>query len=183
MRPPRQYGAFMSNRAAGAVVVLLATVLLAGCGVMGASVESPAAAAPVVDVSVSRTAPSPSPTPTPTADADSCPARAGIGIYGWSEGDEEPIMSALWNGVELVDRGPREFATGTVARSAEGYISYTVASGDAPEAIAERLCTKVFSFENYFGYSPVLYAGDVIEVPDVLRPKLAVPWTEPPMQY
>lgn len=43
-----------------------------------------------------------------------------------------------------LDRGPREFATGTVIRSATGRpIAYKVASGDAELAIADRFCLSL----------------------------------------
>lgn len=42
---------------------------------------------------------------------------------------------------KIVDRGSRDFASGTVGLDDEGNIvSYTVASGDVPGAIGERLC-------------------------------------------
>lgn len=69
-------------------------------------------------------------TPTPAPDADSCDAT------GWTTPGMDQRAAR-----EVRDRGSRLLAEGTVGHDAEGRIvTYTVAAGDAPDAIGQRLC-------------------------------------------
>lgn len=70
--------------------------------------------------------------PTPTLDPDSCDAT------GWTvAGMDQRVVR------EVRDRGARSLAAGTVGRDVEGRIvTYTVAEGDAPDAIGQRLCIR-----------------------------------------
>jgi len=65
-----------------------------------------------------------------------CAAPAFIHI---GRQDGQPWQVSLFG--DLVDTGVREFATGTAGFTADGRIAtYTVAPGDAPEAIGDRFC-------------------------------------------
>ncbi|GAA3946942.1 hypothetical protein [Microbacterium soli] len=88
------------------------------------SAPPPAEAAEVV------TAPTPEVEPPP--DPDSCDA------LGWTTaGTDQRLVG------DVHDRGARALAAGAVGHDSEGRIvTYTVAAGDAPDAIGERLCIR-----------------------------------------
>lgn len=154
----------MSNRAAAATVALLAVLAasaLTGCTAPTPEfVETPAAVQPVAKPTPSGT---PAPTPTATAEVSRCNVLSMISLSGYSEGDEEPTYYATWNGVVPVDNGETDFARGTVTKTADGSIAtYTVAAGDAPSAIRERLCSDVYAAMTYNRLGSMLYPGDVL---------------------
>lgn len=105
--------------------LVLAAVTLVGCTADPASSTAVASPEPTQAVS------SPSPAPSET-EGVTCPHfLAKINFVN---------MTAKIDG-KLVDTGPREFATGTVNLDDDGTIvSYTVAPGDSPVAIGDRLC-------------------------------------------
>lgn len=174
----------MSNRTAmttAALVAALSTAALTGCTASQPVAETPAPAQHAETPRPSNASqPTPTPTPTQTRDPNACEKWSRISITGYSEGDEEPTYWAMWNGVELVDRGERPYATGKVTEGADGRLTYTVAAGDGEDGIRERLCMHVESFESYYGLGPVLYPGDVLKVPDGMEPNVAVPHTPKP---
>ena len=98
--------------------------------------------------------------------------RSKISLTGYSEGDEEPTYYATWNGVLPVDNGMTDFARGTVTKTADGTIAtYTVAAGDAPSAIRERLCSDVYAAMTYSRLGSMLYPGDVLTLgPGAMEP-------------
>ncbi|WP_102192209.1 hypothetical protein [Microbacterium aurantiacum] len=80
--------------------------------------------------------------PVPTAAAVDMPATAPDDACSNSARIHVGGMSAKVTGT-LVDRGARDLAAGVVGLDDEGnVVSYTVAPGDAPYAIAERLCIE-----------------------------------------
>lgn len=98
----------------------------------------------------------------PEGGPEGCEAPSWIYIGS----DDDGPMHAEILGAALVDRGSREFATGTVERNAQGQIAtYTVAAGDTEAAIGERLCivngTALGPLNHYAG-------GDAIQPGDVL---------------
>lgn len=163
----------MSNRTAAATVAFLAALVaaaLTGCTAPAPEgTETPAAVQPVVKPTPSGT---PVPTPTATAEVSRCDVLSKISLTGYSEGDEEPTYYATWNGVLPVDNGMTDFARGTVTKTADGSIAtYTVAAGDAPSAIRERLCSDVYAAMSYSRLGSMLYPGDVLTLgPGAMEP-------------
>ncbi|MGP6172046.1 hypothetical protein ACTU6V_12670 [Microbacterium sp. A204] len=137
--------------------LVLAAITLVGC----TSVAEPPAADPLTKPA--GQAPLPSATPTAAdVDADTCPhflARIHFGT-----------MRANISG-KLVDQGPREFATGTVGLDDDGNIvSYTVAPGDAPVAIGDRLCIDYAVGLPQLNHVRTIHPGQVLRLsldPDV----------------
>ncbi|MEV7608899.1 hypothetical protein AB0N61_05395 [Microbacterium sp. NPDC089320] len=175
----------MSNRSpavALAVVVALSVAGLAGCTAV--SPQGAETAAAVRPATQDQPTPSGTPTPVPTSDASGCEVLSIISIPGYSEGDEEPTFYATWNGVAPVDNGETEFARGTVTRTADGSIAtYTVAAGDAPAAIRERLCTDVYAAMTYNRLGALLYPGDVLTLgPGAMRPLAGEPFVMEPQR-
>lgn len=173
----------MSNRSpavALAVVVALSVAGLAGC--IAVSPQEAETAAAVRPATQDQPTPSGTPTPVPTSDASECTVLSIISIPGYSEGDEEPTFYATWNGVAPVDNGETEFARGTLTHTSDGLIStYTVAAGDAPSAVRERLCTDVYAAMSYSHLGSVLHPGDVLTLgPGAMEPLVTEPFvTEP----
>lgn len=164
--------------AAKALTAAILVIALTGCtSPTPETAETPTAVNPMPTPS---TTPTPSPTPTPSGRGwgEHCDGVASISITGYSEGDEEPELWAYWNGLELVDNGATDFARGTVTNTAGGRISYTVAAGDGPDAIGARLCADVGSLMNYSKLGPVLQPGDVLVIPDTMKPNTPEPWAE-----
>lgn len=173
----------MRNRTvAPALIAILSVIALTGCtSPTPESAETPVAVKPSAKPTPSAT-PTPSGTPSPTATGwwENCDGLASISITGRSEGDEEPKLWAQWNGLELTDNGATEFARGTVKNTAGGRISYTVAAGDGQHAIVTRLCADVGSLMNYSNLGPVLHPGDVLVIPDTMKPYTPEPWVDSP---
>ena len=170
----------MSARTVGAAVALLTAVLISGCTATAEPVQTEQPPQPVVTPSATPTE-QPAPAVTPTADADSCDGFSEIWIMGYSEGDEEATSSATWNGRYFVDRGASEFARGAVTTSGEGQVvAYTVAEGDAPYAIQDRLCMDINSYMTYHHLGFVLYPGDVLKVPVEMEPFHGEPFDPEP---
>lgn len=177
----------MSNRTAAATVALLAALAasaLTGCTAPTPDVvETPAAVLPVAKPTPSGT-PAPTPTPTATAEVSRCTVLSMISLSGYSEGDEEPTYYATWNGVAPVDNGETDLARGAVTKTADGSIAtYTVAAGDAPSAIRERLCTDVYAAMTYNRLGSLLYPGDVLTLgPGAMEPLATEPFIMEPQR-
>jgi hypothetical protein len=175
----------MSNRPAATAVALLAALCIAsltGCTAPAPeTVETPAAVLPVAKPTPSGT---PAPTPTATAEVSRCNVLSMISLSGYSEGDEEPTYYATWNGVVPVDNGETDLARGTVTKTADGSIAtYTVAAGDAPVAIRERLCTEVYAAMTYSRLGSMLYPGDVLTLgPGAMEPLATEPFILEPQR-
>lgn len=145
---------------------------------VGTPVAVKASPTPTVEPAAEST---PIASPTPKLDADGCAGKTAISVAGRSEGDEEPVYTATWNGIEVIDRGPREHAMGTVAKGPDGRLAYTVASGDGDIAISKRLCMNVYNMNSFYGFYPYLYPGDVLKVPDEMQPGVPVPYKPKPV--
>lgn len=115
-------------------------------------------------------APEPSPTATGEVDPDACESYATIN-FG---------LSSVRIAGTIVDRGEREFAAGTVQTDDDGTIvSYTVAPGDAPDAIGERLCIETFAGNlALMNHRRDIYADQVLRLPSEVVPW--VPYLNPP---
>lgn len=93
-------------------------------------------------------------------DSSGCIERSKLGLL---YGDGDDGHRVFWIGPELVDRGSRDTAAGTVARDSDGRIvSYTVADGDGEIAIGDRFCMEPQSFMEYSGLEWTLQPGDVL---------------------
>jgi hypothetical protein len=65
----------------------------------------------------------------------------------------------------MVDMGPRTFAAGEVTRDAKGrLLTYTVAPGDAREAIGDRFCTDYVTILMANDIYPTIHPGDVLRL-------------------
>lgn len=173
----------MSNRpTATALLAALSLAALSGCTAPMPEVAATTAA--VQPASVPTPSDTPAPTPTPPAEASRCTVLSMISIPGYSEGDEEPTFYATWNGVAPVDNGETDFARGTVTHTADGLIStYTVAAGDAPSAVRERLCTDVYAAMTYSRLGSMLYPGDVLTLgPGAMEPLVTEPFVREPQR-
>ncbi|MGM7667742.1 hypothetical protein [Microbacterium sp. A93] len=141
------------------VAFVFVATALAGCT---------AATPPQADPSPKPTAShAPKPNATPASaetDADACPHfRAKIHIGG---------MSASIRGT-LVDNGARGLAAGTVGLDDEGNIvSYTVAPGDALDAIGARLCIEYAYPLAELNHTRTIHPDQVLR----LNPDPEVPW-------
>lgn len=99
----------------------------------------------------------------PAGDLGGCESPAYIHIGG---------MSSELTG-QIVDQGTREFASGQVGFDDEGNIvSYTVAPGDAPDAIGERLCIYNGIMLATLNHTRTIHPDQVLR----LNPDPAVPW-------
>jgi hypothetical protein len=95
--------------------------------------------------------------------ADGCTNAAWIDLEG---------RSAKVTG-QLADRGARALAEGTVGRDDQGdIVSYTVASGDAPDAIGDRLCIENAPLVAALNHTRTIQPGQVLRL--ALDP--TVPW-------
>jgi hypothetical protein len=117
--------------------------------------EPAAAAEPVTAEPVAeRAVPSSIRTPTPDGTHGDC-----VLLYYPTSGFR-PALDAP------IDNGPREFATGTVELDADGIpTAYTVAPGDAMQAIGARFCT----FSTNVFYLNEVHLRGAIQPGDVLR--------------
>lgn len=170
------------------LLVALSAAALAGCTVTASepagSAESPAVTLPSAEPTPgAEPAPNVDPGVGPTDDAG-CAGLSKILFPGSSEGDEEPAYMAQWNGWDPVDNGPTDLARGTVTKTPDGRIAtYTVAEGDAPLVVGERLCVDIGSIMRYNRLGSMLYAGDVLTLgPGALDPFSAEPFTEEPQR-
>ncbi|MCY1715947.1 hypothetical protein OVA26_03175 [Microbacterium sp. SL62] len=74
---------------------------------------------------------------------------------------------------DLVDRGPRDFAEGTVGRDGQGrVVTYTVAAGDALDAIGDRFCLANPTVVATLNHTRVIQPGELL----LLRPDSTLPW-------
>ncbi|WP_404472242.1 hypothetical protein [Microbacterium aerolatum] len=100
-----------------------------------------------------------------TANSDACKGKAWI--YTSSV-----HMNAKLRG-KLQDLGPRKFADGIIGRDDEGdIVSYTVAAGDAPYAIGDRLCIENPLAMTHLNHTRTIQPGQVLQ----LSPDFEVPW-------
>lgn len=108
----------------GSLTAILAALVLATTTLAGCTTTAPQTADPSKTPSTTRAA---------TVPAGDCTSLARI---SFGSGSARLIGN-------LVDRGARDLAAGTVGVDDQGNIvSYTVATGDAPLAIGERLCIE-----------------------------------------
>ena len=145
MASRRPDGTFVSMKRAALVAAAASVAVIVGLGVLAipAVVATWTAAAPIVQTAAKAVAASP-PEPTggaaaqepnvPQDDVDPQAVRAkevgcdGFPKLGWETVSPRP------------DKGPREYANGTVTFGADGGVAtYTVAPGDSGQAIGERL--------------------------------------------
>lgn len=177
----------MSNRTAAATVALftaLSVSALTGCSAPTPEiVETAAAVQPAAKPTPSGT-PTPTSTSTSTSEVSRCDVLSMISIPGYSEGDEEPTYYATWNGVLPVDNGETDHARGTITKTSDGRIAtYTVAEGDAPIAVRERLCTDVYAAMTYNRLGSLLYPGDVLTLgPGAMEPLATEPFVMEPQR-
>jgi hypothetical protein len=134
--------------------LVLTTVTAAGCA---------ATTAPSQGTAGNHTSePSITPTGAETV-ADGCTDPAWI-AFG--------PMSARMTG-EIVDRGARDLAAGTVGLDEDGdIVSYTVAPGDVEAVIGERLCIANAIFLATLNHTRTIHPDQVLR----LTPNPAVPW-------
>ncbi len=84
---------------------------------------------------------------------------------------EYPMGASLYG--ELVDRGARELAGGTVGLDEEGRIvTYTVAPGDALFAIGDRFCIANALNIATLNHTRTIQPGEVL----LLHPDSSIPW-------
>jgi hypothetical protein len=154
-----------------ALGVTLSIAALAGCTDRAPeAVETPAAMQPSATPSAAATAGTePSPAATPE-----CRLPGGDGMIH----HDEPLNVELY--AAMVDLGPREGASGSVAYADDGTLAaYVVAPGDYRDAILERLCLGAYSYEalnavrrgsvhsvdlTNQAYLTPLYAGDTLNL-------------------
>lgn len=93
-------------------------------------------------------------------------------------GCENPVwlhigeMSASLSG-DLVDRGARELAAGTVGMDDDGRIvTYMVAPGDAPYAIGDRFCLANATMLTTLNHTQTIQPGQVL----LVHPDASIPW-------
>ena len=134
--------------------VTIAALVLAACALAGCAATTPPRTAD------SSEAPSPTPDPVETdAVAVGCTDPAWIG--------PGTLSGALFDG------GARELAAGTVGLDADGTIvSYTVAPGDAPYAIGDRLCIENALSLAELNHTRTIHPGQVLR----LNPDPSVRW-------
>ncbi len=107
------------------------------------------------------------------------PGQCETSAYIWigSEGDEPIHPEQL--GADLVDRGPREFALGTVGLDEQGRpATYTVTPGDVLGVIGERFCIyngMMLGDLNGYSHGAVIQSGDVL----TLNAALVTDWVDP----
>ncbi|MGO2863045.1 MAG: LysM peptidoglycan-binding domain-containing protein [Brevibacterium sp.] len=101
-------------------------------------------------------------TSIPAGGPDGCKASA----YIWIGSENDGPMRAAMEGAELVDMGPREFATGEVHLDDNGRpATYTVAPGDVLTRIGDRFCIYnggMLSILNNYPGGATIQPGDVI---------------------
>ena len=137
----------------------LATFAFAGCA---ATTPSPRAT-PSQPPAASEAAEPSAPPATAEPDASGCTDSAWINLGS---------ISASVTGT-LVDRGARELAAGTVGFDEEGNIvSYTVAAGDVPNVIGERLCIANAGFLPSLNHTRTIHPDQVLR----LNPDPSLPW-------
>jgi hypothetical protein len=89
----------------------------------------------------------------------------------WAEGctqNSHVSKTRITGAPVLVDMGPREFATGEVTRNDQGLLtSYTVAPGDAMQAIGHRFCMDEVRLLIANDAWPTLQPGDVLSFPTI----------------
>jgi len=144
--------------AAPLTALTLATIALAGCAATAAPQMAGASPEPA-EVNA------PGASATAETDPNACADPAWIVIGG---------MRASVSG-DLEDRGARDLAAGTVSLDGNGdIVSYTVAPGDAPDAIGERLCIEIAALLPFLNHVRTIQPGQVLW----LRPNPDVPWVD-----
>ncbi|WP_194421078.1 hypothetical protein [Microbacterium abyssi] len=114
-------------------------------------------------------------TSIPAGGPGDCKASA----YIWIGSDNDEPMHAEMLGADMVDMGPREFATGGVGLDDQGRpATYTVAPGDVTSVIGDRFCIyNGIALETLNMYP----GGDAIQPGDVLtlNADLVTDWVSP----
>lgn len=168
----------MSNRTVAAVALLaaLSAVTLSGCTAPEPeAVETAAAVQPAAE-------PSAEPVASPTPDSGGCVERSEVRTGSFDD-DNDLTTTMNWVGPDLADRGPMDMANGTVTYGDDGRIaSYTVAAGDARDAISDRFCVYLGSI--FWALHRDDLAGGAYQPGDVLPLYVdtSVPFTREPVQ-
>ncbi|MDQ4213961.1 hypothetical protein [Microbacterium capsulatum] len=149
-------------------VLSIAAVALAGCSTTTASQAADSTQKPASQ------APEPSPAPTSAAAAaDACTKPASINLA--------PAGARVTG--DLVDRGAREFAVGTVGRDNKGRIvSYTVAPNDVAAVVGERLCIENGQALSVLNHTRTIHPGQVLRLnpdPQIRYIPYYNPWNAP----
>lgn len=160
----------------------LGTIALSGCTPSTPSaIETPAApaASPTPEAILT---PSPTPATGDVSGVPGCSTLAKIDMPNIVEGQKS--YQVAWNGVEPVDNGVSDYAQGVVTKTDDGRIaSYTVAEGDTPTAVGERLCISIYTYTWYNRMGGSLYPGDVIVLgPGTMTPNEYVTFESEPQR-
>lgn len=152
--------------------LLLVVLAVAACTTPSAD---PAASASAATASGSTAESSPSATAGAATETPAGCTDIAVITTPWHEtGSDDPVELQG----ELVDMGPKEYASGTVGYNTDGEIeTYTVAAGDTMEGIAQRFCVDsvtVAVYNHAWDTYPNIQPGDVF----ILRPDPTEPWTE-----
>lgn len=135
--------------------------------------------------------------PSPSADSEAAPAPTASEVSSTAlpdddvdvgdgvsidrndpEGCDEPAWLHLGHASarlsrDLIDRGPRGYANGTVGRDAQGRVTtYTVAAGDALDAIGDRFCLANPASVATLNHTRVIQPDELL----LLRPDSTLPW-------
>lgn len=100
----------------------------------------------------------------PSRWAPGCSQNSAIAFAG-STTPGEVGRASLQRARTLVDMGPRQFATGTATYDDDGQpVAYTVAAGDAGEAIGARFCIDYITVMPFNDTFPMIHPGDVLRL-------------------
>jgi hypothetical protein len=145
-----------------AAIVALVALAAPALGAIGQAAERAGSvlgtASPAAQPAASHATSTPSPTP-----------RDGKQAKAWEIGcDDFANVGGYVRGPRpspRPDRGSREFASGTVTFGADGGVeTYTVAPGDAGEAIGERFCVDYITLYVANDKHPTVHPGDVLQI-------------------
>lgn len=123
----------------------------------------------------SATAPGASPTPLPGDDVNVGGVSIPVNDPG---GCDKPAWLQLGRASaslnrDLIDSGPREYAAGTAGLDDQGrVVTYTVAAGDALDAIGDRFCLANPGSVSTLNHTRVIQPGELL----LLRPDSTLPW-------
>lgn len=137
-----------------AALIAAASILLTACNPAPMPSASPqAGAASPAPAREAEATPTQAPS-TPPIDPDSCDAT-GKTTAGMDQRVTFPVR----------DRGTRDLAAGTVGEDASGAIvTYTVAAGDAPDAIGARLCIGNGQSLAELNHTRSIHPGQVLRI-------------------
>ncbi|UNK72405.1 hypothetical protein [Microbacterium sp. H1-D42] len=146
------------TRTLAAASTIVLTAMLAACSATPTPVLAPVPKEQAVHPSADPVGAEPAAdaaAPVDTAPVDPCDKSGWIAV-----GMASPDVTN-----EIVDQGARELAAGTVGSDAEGRIvTYTVASGDAPDAIGARLCLRDAGTLAALNHTRTIHPGQVLRI-------------------